>query len=418
MDYLSKSSKTSWWLCIFIMLFIFSPVLSTQETAQPGALYVIVLVVPIFIMALTNRLIRPSAINIYAILLFVFALFSTALSEIGNSRIGAFMKYLMLIVFFISTSAIVFTPKQLKFSFQSYLGLSIALSILIILSYIFGYPHTASEYYQGRYSIGITGVYKNPNYLTSFYNIAFFVICYILATVKLTFNKRIVLYSILALFMISSFFTGTRAALLVEIMIILAVPMIMAKKGRLYMIIPLAIIIIAVITFLWTTIIDLYDLFMGSRDLLGDAGRQEAWSQAFKYIKESPILGCGHNSWYNIHGTSFLEWLHNVFLELLLDQGIIGVMLLYGIMVTGFKKTNSNDKAFLLLFLVFSSIPMFFQNGLYEVHFWRYIIINRLLMNFSESYEGGISAFLDHAFGSMPARRRVMEVREVVETAK
>lgn len=163
MDYLSKSSKTSWLLCIFIILFIFSPVLSTQETAQPGALYVIFLVVPICVMALSKRLIKPSAINIYAVLLFVFALFSTALSAIGNFRIGAFMKYLMLIVFFISTSAVVFTPKQLKFAFLSYFGLSLALSALIILSYIFGYPHTASDYYQGRYSIGITGVYKNPN---------------------------------------------------------------------------------------------------------------------------------------------------------------------------------------------------------------------------------------------------------------
>lgn len=69
-------------------------------------------------------------------------------------------------------------------------------------------------------------------------------ICYILATVKLAFNKRVTLYSILGLFMISSYFTGTRAALLVEIMILLTLPIIMAKRGRLYMIIPLAIYII------------------------------------------------------------------------------------------------------------------------------------------------------------------------------
>ena len=113
-----------------------------------------------------------------------------------------------------------------------------------------------------------------------------------------------------------------------------------------------------------------------------------------------------------------MEWLHNVFLELLLDQGIIGILLFIRIIFTGFMKTNSGDRTFLLLFLLFSSLPMFFQNGLYEVHFWRYIIINRLLMNYSESYEGGISAFLNYAFGFVPARRKSMEIRECVEMTK
>ena len=140
-------------------------------------------------------------------------------------------------------------------------------------------------------------------------------------------------------------------------------------------------------------------MFLGERDAFQDVGRANAWEQAFIYIKRNPILGCGHNSWYNIHGISYLEWLHNVFLELVLDQGIVGLLLLIGILVSGFKKTNPNDRLFLILFFVFSTIPMLFQNGLYEVHFWRYIIINRLMMNFSTSYYGGINVFLKDAFG-------------------
>lgn len=399
MNHTSRVSRSSWGLGIFILLFIFSPVLSTQETAQPGALYVIALVVPIFFMALQKGLIRPIVINLYAVLLFVFALISTAFSDLGDFRVGAFMKYLLLIIFFISTSSVVFTPKQLIVFFKSYFGLSIALSILIILSFIFGYPHTSSDYYQGRYSIGITGLYKNPNYLASFYNLAFFVVCYILATVKLKKKKKFFLYLILVMFIISSYFTGTRAALLVELLVIISMPIVMAKKRHLYRIIPVVVIVSVVFIYYYDVIFNLISLFLGERDAFQDVGRTEAWNQAYKHIKGNPIFGCGHNSWYKIHGTGYLEWLHNIFLELLLDQGLIGILLFWGIVSTGFKKTNAKDRIFLIMLFLFSSIPMFLQNGLYEVHFWRYIIIIRLMMNFSTSCNGGINTFLNSAFG-------------------
>ena len=407
MNYISLSSKSSWGLCFFIMLFIFSPILSEQETAQPGELYVLAIVVPTIFMAINKSLIRLKLIDFYAILLFLFAIWSTAISDYGSTRVGAFMKYLVLIIFFICTNSIVLTSKQLNFSFISYFGLSIVLSILIILSFVFGYPHTASDYYQGRYSIGITGLYKNPNYLVSFYNIAFFVICYILAIVKINKKKMLILYASLVLFLFSSYLTGTRAALMVEFLIILSIPIMLAKRHQLYKSIPVVLILIFIISKYFTEIKSVLFYFLGDRDVFQDEGRESAWMQAFKYIQMNPLLGCGHNSWYVIHGSSYLDWLHNVFLELILDQGIIGFLLLIGIIATGYKNINANDKSFLVLFFIFSSIPMLFQNGLYEVHFWRYIIINRLLLNFSASYKGGITAFLNETFGTSSDYRLV-----------
>ena len=139
--------------------------------------------------------------------------------------------------------------------------------------------------------------------------------------------------------------------------------------------------------------------FLGDRDVFQDQSRASAWGLAVKYIAKNPILGCGHNSWYKIHGMNELEWLHNVFLELVLDQGLIGLILFVSIITAGFRSTKNCDRTFLILLLVFTSFPMFFQNGLYEVHFWRYIIINRLMMNFSTYSEGGITSFLNNEFG-------------------
>ena len=397
--YYNRKSTRGWAICIFLLLFIFSPVLSAQPDAHPGSPYVVAIVIPTLVLALSSGIIKKSNTNLYAVLLFIFALLSTLVSDYGGFD-SSLLKYLVFVLFFISISSFVLAPNQLKFSFTAYLYLSIALSFLIILSYIFGYPHIESTHYQGRYSIGITGLFKNPNYLTSFYNVAFFILFYILVTVKINLRKSFLLYVILASFLISSFFSGTRAALLVEFLVFLSIPLVLAKRGLFYKIIPFAVILIGVIIFYWTTLMDLYDLFMGSRDMIGDTGREEAWTYAFKYIKENLLLGCGHNSWNTIRkGTSYLEYLHNVFIELFLDQGIIGLLFAIGIIFSGYKRTNQSDRSFLKLLLLFTAIPLFFQNGLYEVNYWRFIVINRLMMNVSASYKGGINAFFQSSFG-------------------
>lgn len=398
MNSTNRSSRFSWGICILILLFIFSPILSTQADAHPGAIYVIALVFPLFVLALSGGFIRLSSINLFAVLLLISALFSTLISDYTELNIDI-LKTLVFVVFFISTSSFVLSPKQLMFSFKSYLYLSIVISFLIILSFIYGYPHIEATLYQGRYSIGITGLFKNPNYLTSFYNVAFLVVCYILATVSLSIKRRVVLYMIIALLLVSSYFTGTRAALLVEVLVIMAIPLVLAKSGRLYVVIPIVLVLVSVIVYSWSTIIDLYELFIGTRDMMGDTSREDAWVYAIKYIKENLVFGCGHKSWNVIcHGTGYLEYLHNIFLELVLDQGIIGLLLVFGLVVVGYNKTNKDDRFFLLMLLFVTAIPMFFQNGLYEVNFWRFIIINRLMMNVSVIYKGGISGFLKKSF--------------------
>ena len=397
----NRRNSIEWWMCFFIMLFIFSPILSTQADAHPGALYVLSIAVPTFVLAIAGGYIKNSVINIYAILLFVFACLSTLLSDLGGFGMGPLMKFLVFILLFISTSSFVMPPKQLEVSYRLYLLLSITLSFLIILSFLGGFPHIEATGSQGRYSIGITGFFKNPNYLTSFYNISFFVICYILASVKLSLKKKLILFSLLLFFMVSSFLSGTRAALLVEGLVVLSMPLVLAKKRQLYKFIPIVVVATVVAVVYYEEIELVLNLFLGNRDAFSDESRSDAWSRAFKYIANNPILGCGHNSWSNIsQGTGSLEYLHNIFLELVLDQGIVGLLLIIGIITTGYKKTNVKDRLFIKLLLIFSAIPMFFQNGLYEVNFWRFITINRLMMNVSTSYDGGINAFLESVFGS------------------
>ncbi len=400
MNHIEYSSKYGWGICVLLLVFIFSPVLSTQPDAHPGALYVVPIIVSIFIMALLSGIIRPRIINLYAVLFLFFAIISTAISNIVGFGSGL-LKLFVFIILFISISSFVLTPKQLKISFKTYLYLSIAISILIILSFVFGYPHIEEFGFQGRYSIGITGIFKNPNYLSSFYNASFFVICYILATVTVPLKEKVVFYSILALFVVATFFTGTRAALLVEAFVVIAMMFIKAKRTKMYKFIPVVIIIFIVLIYYWSTLIELYNMFVAGREMMSDSIREVSWNYALHFIKENPILGCGHKAWDVIRFTrgDVDEYLHNIFLELILDQGIIGLLLVIAIIFIGYNRTKKGDRLFLMLLLVTTGFPLLFQNGLYEVNFWRFLIINRLMINVSVAYDGGIKGFLESMYG-------------------
>lgn len=411
MEFIKRSTRYGWGICILFLAFIFSPVLSTQPDAHPGAVYVVPIVVVVFFLALTSGIVRFKAIDLCAVLLFLFALFSTLLSDIVSFGSGL-LKFFTFVVFFISINSFVLTPKQLRFSFKTYLFLSIVISILIILSFIFGYPHIDSSVYQGRYSIGITGIFKNPNYLSSFFNVAFFVICYILATVTVSSKQKIVYFSILSLFVVATFFTGTRAALITEAFILVSLLLVSAKKKHIYKLIPILVVIVVVLTYYWETLIELYNLFAAGRELAKDSIREDSWKYAIDFIKDNPIIGCGHKSWDVIHQTrgDVDEYLHNIFLELVLDQGIIGFLLVVAIIVIGYNKTKSSDRLFLFLLLFTTGFPMLFQNGLYEVNFWRFIIINRLMINVSINYDGGINAFLRNTYGITPHKKSNLSI--------
>ena len=148
---------------------------------------------------------------------------------------------------------------------------------------------------------------------------------------------------------------------------------------------------------------DLYNLFAAGREMTHDTIREDSWNFALEFIKQNPIFGSGHNSWSVIHQMrgDVDEYLHNIFLELLLDQGIIGCLLVFLIVTVGFNRTKKGDRFFLIFLLFTTAFPMLFQNGLYEINFWRFIIINRLMMNISIYYDGGINGVLKSVYCDM-----------------
>lgn len=104
----------------------------------------------------------------------------------------------------------------------------------------------------------------------------------------------------------------------------------------------------------------------------GTSGRDMVYSSAISCIKKSPILGYGIFHYYNVMN----NYPHNLFLELLLQGGIIffliGLMIIVLIFYKLFKLIQSNNKYILIGVLwIYAIINLQFSGSyLYDSVFW------------------------------------------------
>lgn len=385
-----------------VLIFILSPILSLQETGAPSMPYVLAIILPTLLLSLFLKKYFFIKNNCYIIsaLFFLSALISSFISPIGIIDIRV-VKLFLFISYFIVISSYKYNEHNVIVIFNSIIYLSIILCFLIILSYIYNYPHQSSEFYLGRYSIGITGLYKNPNYLTSFMNVGLFLMLYKLFYIKINKHRKLLILLFAVLFLISFYLTGTRASF---VTLLISLSLLFAKniysKRRIYKgVIPILFLIVIII-FFSSSVESLIDLFLGNRSLLEDSGRSISWALAINQILDRPILGSGLFAWSNLYNSSTLEYLHNIFLELILNQGLIGLLLFMMLVFDKINHIHIDDKFIIYSVIIISGFPLFFQNGIVDVNFWRFIIFSRVLINFSISSEISINKLLEKKWKS------------------
>lgn len=370
-----------------------------METADPGAASVLALVIPTLLFGLKYLKLQLKPYHITAILMWFLCMLVTIAGPFSaQTNLMQIVKYLAFVVFFIIVSTYTFTEKDIVFVAKGYVYLAIVIALLIILSYLGGYQHVhegvgESTYYLGRYSIGITGLYKNPNYLASFICVAAFVVLYKLKVSTMSFKMKLLHLTVFILFFVACFLTGTRIALVVLAISIIAVYGSALRHIRMKgLILPILLVFVLIYIF-GSQIRDLMDLYLAGRDMFGDESRQEAWPMAFRFFYDNFLLGSGIDCWHHLsRGYNTMNNLHNVFLEFLLNQGIIGAILLFFTLFYGCSRVKRTDRFFLIMLFLVTAIPISFQNGVIAVNFWRFIIINRLALNYSIYSKNGIRA--------------------------
>lgn len=377
------------------LIFILFPMLTIDETGSMGMLVWGGLL--FFSLLLSAKEVHKGrSWPVFAILTWFFGVFSTVISpygELGHDVI----KYLAFVLLLITLSNHKYDEKDFRVAFIFYTIVSVVLAILIILSFIYGYPHVESIYEGSiRYSIGITGIYKNPNYIGAFINLCIFICTYLLFFVKCKPLHRIFLLLIIVIMLVAIFLTGTRAAILTigVALVLFFIYNYRVQKNILYKIVPLVILLSLILKYA-SDIIGVVETFGSARGGFSEDIRMDSWAYAFKKFEDSFLFGHGINSWNSFKTDSYLPGLHNIFLEFLLNQGVIGLVFLLLTMFIGWGKVKREDRFFVAVFCFVNIFPLLFQNGLIDVTFWRVILINRIVIDFSSYSGNGVIALLD-----------------------
>lgn len=378
----------------FTLILILFPMLTTDETGAMGILmWGGLLLLSIIKMDNVYRFQRNWVP--FALALSISALISTVFSHYGDFG-KDLLKFTAFDLLLITLTKHYYSSKQINICIYIYTMISIILSILVFLSFWGGYTHVDSIYEGNiRYSIGITGIYKNPNYVASFINVSFFVLTYMIIYTKTSIKNKVIYALILVLIFVADILTGTRAALLTIVMsTAFLIFGYLKHSGSLMMgLIPL-LVVFAGLVYFEDTITFYLEMVGSARGGFTEDVRQESWNKAIDMITTSPMLGFGLNSWFGIRSASMLPGLHNVFLEFFLNQGLFGLVLLLITMFYGISNIKKKDKVFVYTFCFVTIFPLLFQNGLVDVNFWRVLIMNRIVIDYSCYSKDGITDIL------------------------
>jgi O-antigen ligase len=251
---------------------------------------------------------------------------------------------------------------NLKNILYYYSILAFIVALLIIVSKIFGYYHLESIYFDSRFSVGVTGVYKNPNYLASFIAVTIYLLLYFLFCIDFPFRIKIIVVLIVLILFYSIILTGTRAALLtVCIALIFSFWSRIRFRRSCVKIIIFCVIILIIVSGLFSN--DMFNTLIGQRqgEFFEDVGRTEAWGMAVASINEKPLLGNGIRNTNTLLKSTDIQWLHNIFLQLINEQGFIGLILFILCLLTGYRRCKIQDKTFIIGFIAVTAFPMLFQ---------------------------------------------------------
>lgn len=373
------------------LIFVLFPMLTPDETGSMGVLVWGGLLVLSILLKASNSSKLPEW-SIFPILMWLFGVLVSLISpyaELGNDV----LKYLAFIILLILLTNYRYNWHNFITAFKLYALVSFVLSVLIILSFLTGHVHVDSIYEGSiRYSIGITGIYKNPNYIASFICQCFLVVLYLLFFRKYGYIIRIILASFAIVMTVAVFLTGTRAAIITVVMIVLLLILHYghSKKNLLLKTLPYFIILTIVLLY-YDKITDFVDTFGAARGGFTEDTRTDSWIYALNKASDSLLFGYGINSWNKLQQSGMLPGLHNIFIEFFLNQGLIGVVLLIITMFYGWNGIKKRDRFMVFTFCFINLFPLLFQNGLIDITFWRVLVMNRIVVDYSAYSENGFA---------------------------
>jgi O-antigen ligase len=101
-------------------------------------------------------------------------------------------------------------------------------------------------------------------------------------------------------------------------------------------------------------------------------GRLEIWRRGFGFLTQ-PIWGVGYGSFPVLHEMVYGRYLqaHNLYLQVVVDTGLIGLILLFGVLFTAWRELWSSRASFLLFWVFLYLVLLGIGNDVMAYkHFW------------------------------------------------
>lgn len=308
-------------------------------------------------------------------LTFVCAVISTYFSNVINISQSRILTFGICCVVFALLPTTRISDKGIKKIIKFYMFLSYILVVLVALGYILGFGIDS----YGRASINMGGFFKDQNYLSAFFLPAFAFAFYGLIYSKVN-RLRNVVFCIVTLF--SVFVMGSRGSFLTILLIVAVVfaKIILADRNLFRKVVLLVSLCLSVlILYIGMQSLPLFQRMMGFESYGSDV-RIRLWQAGIMGFLNSPLIGSGIGaaSYYSnfIVGNA----VHNSFIEIIADQGILGGIVIIWIMWDIFYSPRGNRFLMFILMIAYF-LPLFFLTGYSNMTFWMPVIFMQFLSN-------------------------------------
>jgi len=234
-----------------------------------------------------------------------------------------------------------------------------------------------------RQVLSILGTEMDPNNLAALYLMGIAISVYYLIINNFKEKKYIV---ILVLNSAALFLTASRAGfltLLLILTILVIYTIINNTTPKIIKMIFIILIFISLVYYLSIHIIpeESLERIFSIQGYTGEGGsgsiRLRLWSKARDMFLVKPFFGWGWGG-HNLG-------LHNTFITLLIDTGIIGFILFIILFFILYFKSSSDNKLLITLILISSMVPSFFIDAINKRFFWNGIILSFMIVNSIES---------------------------------
>lgn len=346
-----------------LLLYALVPLFSSAQNSFPFRDVIIVLAALLITVFCTKTLLFSASLLLYP-LLYLSALLSTLLSSyIGiQSTMITYLAFAGIVVLF---SGLEYSHREIRIFKEFYIWLGVICACLIVLSWVFNKP-----YGWQRYSLDVIGLHKNPNYIN---NIILLSIAFCIENLIRS-NRRKLLDAVLIVAMcFGCFLTGTRAALLcIGLLLLFAVGYLLFIRQKFaYLVLLLASSAAGYVLIVNTLPSSILNRLIGET-FFKDDGRIFMWTSALKEWSRQPVFGMGIDgvSIYTMSHKLPILNIHNIHLQFLCDQGLVGLVLFLAVIWFIVHRTRRQDRFLLFLMMIALFVPTLFQNGTVAYTFW------------------------------------------------